>query len=211
MSNSYTQWQQDNGLYSQQPQDFDIYNTNNRQQQPQIQPQPPSTFSAPSFQFSQDPFASANAQQTQQVQRAQSLGSSNPPSQNGGYPQAVFHPTQPQFTQPLSVNTSSYRPQDPQYTPSVNLPANLTTSPVPMQVHFSQQNATGLEVQPQGGYYRPTPVVSGNFGARSKRHRLPDPPTDDDQDGDLSPEKEGGKKPCVFTFDRIQSKHLIVL
>lgn len=213
MSRSYNQWPQNNGLYSQQM-DLGSYTSGDRQHRQQQQSQQPSTTFSNAFQFPQ-PSSSlqaafgANTQHDQpplQMQRGQSLGSSNS-TQNGAYMQGVFNSNQPQaFPQNLSVNTTSYRADSSsmQYgnnalAGSGNLSGNnfLTASPGPMQEQFPPSNAPGLP-QPQPSYYRTASITSGGSAPQAKRQRIPDRNLEEEHDGEISPEKEGMKKQYVL-------------
>ncbi|KAF5359499.1 hypothetical protein D9756_003353 [Leucocoprinus leucothites] len=176
-SGPFNQWPQNNGFAQQQP-NFGFYSSNDHQQQQQQQSQ--QSFSSL---YSQPASTLTNAfgGPQQQVQGGRYAGSTSP-AQSGGHGQPVYAFGSSQSPSPnLSLNTASLQP----------FGSIIHDSPGPMQNQFPKSNPGAH--QPQLSHYSQS-STSGSAFHQSKRPRPPSGQDDIDNDGEASPEKEGGKK-----------------
>jgi hypothetical protein len=177
-SRPYNQWPQNNGFASQQT-DFNFYSSNDRQQEQQQSQQ---SFSA-LYPQTTSSLTNAFGETQQQPQGGQYVRSSNT-VQTGGQPQGGFAFGQSQSPSPsLSLNVTSLQP----------FGSMIHDSPGPMQNQFPKGSRGPGAHQPSRTHY-PQPSASGNAFHQSKRPRPSRGQEDSEHDGELSPEKEGGKK-----------------
>ncbi|KAJ3568477.1 hypothetical protein NP233_g5683 [Leucocoprinus birnbaumii] len=162
----YNQWPQTNGFPQQQP-DFGFYSGSDRQQQQHQQSQP--AFPTQYPQTATSSLTNAFGAPQQHLQTGPYTGSSGT-TQSGGHSQVYSFGSQSPSPN-LSLNTAPLQ--------SFGL---VHDSPGPIQNQFPRANP-GAHQSQLGQYSR----------QESKRPR-PDSQDDMDQDGEISPEKEGGKK-----------------